>query len=388
MAPARAAAAALLMSALTPLPARAQWARLAVSVDSLEAKAARDSLDPVALYQLGIGYWSIRRYDDAERAFRRSVAVEPRTAAGYLALSFLPYARRPKLWSEAARGHVPPELRDAVAESDRYFRRAFMIDPLVDLQIYGLMLPRYAAGDRLAQAILQGFGGFFGGQYQAAYDGFDAVVRSLSDRDREKPGVDVFFWYRGLAAAHLEEYGTAIHDVRLVLDRVAAAEKTDSISLFASLRSSELRYVLAAFEQEAGQRDSALAHFQEVLTTDMGQYMAHVRMAGIYEFRHEWDKALEERRRAIATNPDDPSLLFDLGFTLARAQRLPEAREALERAMAANPLNPRIPYVLGKVELALHDGTARATLERFLAMAPSTLREQVAEARASLASLP
>lgn len=382
--------AVLLAAVVSASPAEGQWAHLAVSLDTLIARAGRDSLDPVAQYELGIGYWSARRYDEAERALRRSVAIEPKTAPGYLALSFLPYARRPKLWLEEYRGKVPPELKDAVAESSRLYRRAFMIDPMVDLQIYGLMLPPLPGGsyDRVTQSLLQGFDGFFGGNYLAAYDGFDAVLNSIPAKDREKKAAGVLLWYHGLAAAHIDRYGTAAHDFRILLDRMVAREKTDSIAVFATLRSNEFRYVLAALEQEAGQRDSALAHFQEVLTNDLGQYMAHVRMAAIYTFRQQWDLAVEERRRAIVTNPDDSSLLFDLGLTLAQAQRLPEARDALTRAMQLNPLNARIPFVLGKVELALHDPAGRATLERFVAMAPSTFRDQISEARASLASLP
>jgi tetratricopeptide (TPR) repeat protein len=385
------AAALMVLAALShATPAHGQMSRLAVSLDSLVARAERDSLDPVAQYELGIGYWASQRYDDAEHALRRSVAIEPKTAAGYLALSFLPYARRPKLWFEEDRGRIPAELKEAVAESDRLYRRAFMIDPMVDLQIYGLMLPPLPGGryDRVTQSLLQGFGGFFGGQYLAAFDGFDAVLNSIPARDRTAKAAGTLLWYHGLAAAHIERYGTAAQDVRILLDWVMAREKTDSIAPFATLRSNEFRYVLAALEQEAGQRDSALAHFQEVLTTDLGQYMAHVRMAAIYSFRQQWDLAIEERRRAIATNPDDSSLLYDLGFTLAQAQRLTEARDVLVRAMAMNPLNARIPYVLGRVQVALHDPSARGTLERFVAMAPSTFADQVAEARTSLASLP
>ena len=385
-----AAAISLLAALAFAPPAQGQMSRLAVSLDTLVARAERDSLDPVAQYELGIGYWASRRYDDAERVLRRSVAIEPKTAAGYLALSFLPYARRPKLWLEEARGRIPDELKEAVAESDRLYRRAFMIDPMVDLQIYGLLLPPLPGRsyDRVTQSLLQGYDGFFSGQYLAAFNGFDAVLNSIPPKDRTAKAAGTLLWYHGLAAAHIEQYGTAAHDVRILLERVMAREKTDSIAVFATLRSTEFRYVLAALEQEAGNRDSALVHFQEVLTTDLGQYMAHVRMAAIYTFRQQWDLAIEERRRAIVTNPDDSSLLYDLGYTLAQAQRLAEARDVLVRAMTLNPLNCRIPYVLGRVQLALRDPAARGTLEHFVAMAPSTFREQVAEARTSLASLP
>jgi len=61
----------------------------------------------------------------------------------------------------------------------------------------------------------------------------------------------------------------------------------------------------------------------------------------------------------------------------------------LVEAVRANPLNARIPYVLGKVQALLHEpAEARATLTRFIAIAPSRFQDQVAEARQLLASLP
>ncbi len=372
-------------------PADAQWARLTVSLDTLVAHATRDSLDPIAKYELGIGYWTASRWDDAERALRRSVAIEPRTATSWLALSFLPYARRPRLWEEIDRRRVPPELKPRLEESARFFHRAFMVDPLVDLRIYGLILPplMFGSASRTGQAAAQGFYGFFGGQYDAAFECFDFVLRSISPREREKHPPLGLLWYHGLAAAHTGRYEVATSDFRQLLDRALAREKSDSVRRFGMLESTELRYVLAVLDQGAGKRDSALAGYQQVLTNDLGQYMAHARMASIYEFRQQWDSAVGERRRAIETNPEDAGLVYDLGYTLAQAQRLPEARDALVQAERLNQLNARIPYVLGKVQLLLGDRAGAAeSFRRFVAIAPSRFDDQLREVRQTLATPP
>jgi len=381
----------LILCGTAALPLGAQWAHLAVSLDSLKVAAARDSLDPVAQYQLGIGYWTDQKYALADSALRRAVRIEPRTAAAYLALSYLNYVRRPKLWEEAERKKPSPAARAEIEESDRYYRRAFMIDPLVDLQVVGLIVPRLVAitDNRVARSFFDGIQGFFGGQYERAFDGFEVVVNAYDPKVREKKIPSGLLLYHGLAAAHIERYDVAVKDFRLLLQRAIEEEKTDSINHFTDLRSNELRYMLAGIEQAAGQRDSALARFQQVLTVDLGQYMAHVRMAEIYEFRHQWDEALEERHRAAESNPEDPSLQYELGLTLALAHRYPESRDVLVEAVRANPLNARIPYVLGKVQALLHEpAEARATLTRFIAIAPSRFQDQVAEARQLLASLP
>src|SRR5712692_6004192 len=126
---------AAILSVVVATPLRAQGLKLRVSLNELEARARQDSNDAAALYDLGLGYWAKKRYDDAERTLRVSVTIEPRYAPSWLALGILPHARRPKLRREEAQGKVPPEWRAAAEESDRNVRRAFLIDPLVDLQI-------------------------------------------------------------------------------------------------------------------------------------------------------------------------------------------------------------------------------------------------------------
>ncbi|MEP6745062.1 MAG: tetratricopeptide repeat protein, partial [Gemmatimonadota bacterium] len=98
-----------------------------VTMRSLELAAIRDSNDPVALYDLALGYWSKKRWDDAERMLEQTLAIEPRNAPALLALAHLPYARRPRLWEEEDRGSVPPEWQPALIQRDRLARRAFFI---------------------------------------------------------------------------------------------------------------------------------------------------------------------------------------------------------------------------------------------------------------------
>jgi len=81
-----------------------QGITLRQSLPELEAGAHRDSNDAAAQYLLGLGFWTKKRYDDAERALRVAVTIEPRFAPGWLALGVLPFARRPKLRDEQVRG--------------------------------------------------------------------------------------------------------------------------------------------------------------------------------------------------------------------------------------------------------------------------------------------
>jgi tetratricopeptide (TPR) repeat protein len=371
----------------------AQAARLLVPLIDLEARVARDSLDPLVHYDVALGYWVAKRFDDAERSLRRAVVIEPDLAPAYLALAYLPFARRPKLWKEEDDSKVPAAWADRLEESDRLFRRAFLIDPMVDLKVYGLVVPPRGAivigrnASVTYAALIRGFESFWDGQYATSYNWLEEVLRKV-DRGKNEDVPHALLWYHGLAAAHTGQFDVAIVDFQRLFDRAIAREQTDSLVRGFTLKSNQIRYILATISHKAGRADQALALFEESLANDLSLYMGHVQMAEIYEERREWEAAISERRRAVETSPEDPSLQYELGYTLARALRFPDAAEALAGAMRANPNNARIPYTLGLVYLRLGDREgAREALRRFVAIAPSRFSDQVVEARQQLALL-
>lgn len=382
-----------LMLLSAPDTVTAQRVQLAVAMSELEARAGRDSLDPVAHYEAALGYWVDRRYDDAERELRRAVAIEPRFAPGYLALAYLPYGRKPKLWKELDKERVSAETAETIDSSARLFRRAFMLDPMVDLKVYALARPPRAAlvvgfnADRTYIALVRGFEYFWAGRYDQSLYEFQRVMDEVGPRRLDELS-DVLLWYHGLAAAHGYRYDTALGDFGRLLDRAIEREQSDTLVHTFQMESNRVRYVLATLYQQAGQPDRAMELYQECLTNDLGLYMAHAQLAEIHEARGQWVEAVGERRRAVEANPEDASLQYELGQTLVSSRDFPEAAEVLESAMQANPLNTRIPYTLGLVYLRLGDRErARSVLERFAARAPSRFSSQVADVRRQLETL-
>jgi tetratricopeptide (TPR) repeat protein len=376
-----------------PAPLLAQRARLLVALPELETRVARDSLDPLAHYDVALGYWVAQRFDDAERSLRRATAIEPKLAPAYLGLAYLPFARRPKLWKEDEKDKVPAEWVERLDESRRLFRRAFLLDPMVDLKVYGLVVPPREAivigrnATVTYAALIRGFESFWDGQYSTSYTWLDEVLKKI-DRGKADDVPEALLWYHGLAAAHTYQYDVALVDFQRLFDRAIVRERTDTLVRGFVLASNQIRYVLATISRRAGRPDQAIGLYQESLANDLGLYMGHVQMAEIYEERRQWEEAITERRRAVETSPEDPSLQYDLGFTLARALRFNDAGEVLAGAMRANPDNARIPYTLGLVRLRLgdHQG-AREALSRFVAIAPTRFATQVAEARQKLDQL-
>jgi tetratricopeptide (TPR) repeat protein len=374
--------------------AEAQRVDLLIPLAELEAHAQRDSLDPAAQYDAALGYWVGKRYDDAERLLRRAVAIEPKFAPGYLALAYLPYARRPQLWKLLDKDRVADADAETLHECARLFHRAFLLDPMVDLKVYGLVRPPQPAlvvgfnANRTYVALVRGFEQFWDGQYEQSFGDLQRVLDEFGTRHADEVP-DILLWYHGLAAAHGHRFDTALGDFRTLLARALEREQTDSIVHTFRLKSNEVRYVLATLYRRGARPDEAMALYQESLTNDLGLYMAHSQLAEIYEERGQWFEAITERRRAVDTSPEDSSLQYDLGHTLAGSRDFPEAAEVLSGAMASNPLNTRIPYTLGLVYLRLgQPDQARQVLQRFVATAPSRFSSQVSEVRRQLADLP
>jgi tetratricopeptide (TPR) repeat protein len=326
---------------------------------------------------------------------RLAIAIEPRTAPAYLALSLLPWARRPSLWKEVQKENVPPDWVPQVEEAYRLRRRAFLLDPLVDLKPLGLAVPPRDAivigrnASTLYAALVVGYENFWDGRYDQAYNRLNEVIAGLTpEQQKELP--DWFYWYHGLASAHVLQYSAAIIDFRLLLDHAIARVNTDSLnhSAVPFTNINEWRYELGVMMDNGGRTGDAVALFQEALANDLGLYVAHTRLARIYDDQHRPNQALDERRRAVDANPDDPSLLFDLGEALARAGRLADAQGVLRQARLANPRNARAVYVLGFVAQQLESKEeARECYARFLEIAPSRFGAQLAEARKQLAAL-
>ncbi|HEU4828468.1 MAG TPA: tetratricopeptide repeat protein, partial [Gemmatimonadales bacterium] len=199
---------------------------------------------------------------------------------------------------------------------------------------------------------------------------------------------DEVLWFRALVAAHERDYGVAIAE----LSRLTA--RSDSAAAHGELRTSPLggndyRYVLATVRYQAGRFDEAIVTFEAALARDLSLYQAHTQLARIHQAAGRWDKAVEERRRAIAANPDDPNLVVELGATLLEAGRVAEGGRILAEAARRAPRDARVPYLQALAALQAGDSAAaRSALTRFIAIAPRRYERRIEDARRRLSTLP
>jgi tetratricopeptide (TPR) repeat protein len=360
------------------------------SIAELEAAAHRDSLDPAAHYNLALGYWSKQQWDRVEVELHAALSIDTRFAPGYLALAFLPQADG-KAWREevlvlpGGRQLVRYIAVDTVVQQfERLYRRAFLIDPLVDIRIVVATEWRGGTIGRLDRALYA----YDDGKWDEAFRRFGDMLADSADYRGEKSRLyEEIIWYHALAGARLGRYEPAIRDLSDLIDRSQRREASDTISRW-PLRTNEYRYTLAFLKQRASDPQGALQMYREALASDLGLYMAHVHMAEIYEAAGMWVDAVAARRGAVAANPDDPSLLLDLGKTLANAGHWTEAEGSLQEAADANPRDVRVYFYLGAVEQQLGKAeSARAAFSRFISLAPTRYGPQVTNAKQRIAGL-
>ena len=380
---------------LSAVPLTAQQRTKPPTIAVLEARATADSLDPSAHYELSLGYWRAKRYDDEARALRRAIAIDPRYAPAYYSLGLQVYDRRPKLWDEELKRKVPAAWRDSLERSYRLRRQAFLINPMVDLRVVGtaappesmMVVPDYGevTTDYMLYLAVAAFGS---ARYELSYS---AMARWLERAHANTPRDSLpsfVFWYRGLSAAHQNSHRVAIADFRTLLDRALKEEQADSL-IQIPLGTNDYRYVLALLYERAGQPADAIETYKEALANDLGLFMAHVGLARTYRQHKMWNDAIAEARRAVETNPDDATALRELGEILTEAGRAADAEDALRQAAERNPADVRVHLAFARLHQAAgRPAEARASVDRFIALAPTTWTGPVAEARQLQSALP
>lgn len=368
------------------------------TLQTLEARVhAGDSLDAPTLFRLALRYEGAHRFDDEERALRTAIAADPRFAPTYTILGDLPYMRDKKLAKEERNHDVPPAQVPTLDSAVRFRLRAFVINPLSELHLLegnplpqgAVILPEYRGYSRQTTNYLgwMGMYAYFAERYDLSYSALDLYWsrRYGTASDDSVPNWVLFF--HGLACTQEGIYDKAEHDFQLLVDRNATVETSDTM-LRVPLNANGYRYVLAIIKERDNKPADAIQLYQDIVSRDLGFYMAHVHLAQIYRKYKMWDKASVEAQAAVDANPDDATLLVDLAAIDSGAGKLPDAALALKKAITVDPRYPEAYYQLGLVSQALaQPADARDAFTHFIAVAPSRDQLQVADARKRLDSL-
>ncbi|MGH7607461.1 MAG: hypothetical protein ACREME_08980, partial [Gemmatimonadales bacterium] len=231
----------------------------------LETLARSDSNDAEMQYYLALAYWRRHRWEETDSLLRLVVRLEPRFAEAYLALYYLPYARRSTLAREDLRDRVPEAWQPVVAEAHRFYQRAFRTDPLVSLRVMSVAFdieePRFTDYTSRAYRDYEMYVAWFVdlglGRHGSAYDRLRRLAQREFDEDDHPERVpDFILWFRGLAAAHSRQYDAAIADFQALLDRTLQQVQRNEL-VRVPLRDNEYRFMLAALHHVAGKAERA-----------------------------------------------------------------------------------------------------------------------------------
>lgn len=379
-----------------------------LDLDSLVQATLADSDDAIVQYHNALAFWDRKKYDEADFLLRRAMTLAPEYADPQLAFSVLPLARGHHYLDDLARRLSKDSMAAFVHAMNAASRRAFLLDPGVDLSVLastgGRYLPEHetviAIPTRPGQPVAFLFGDSWwfaplkkgarqlvAGQSEDAFKTLDAALHS---KEMQQSGAylgDDFVWWYALAAFHVHNYDRAVAAL-LTLTQRASDQEAKSSSWNPPQARPDFEYLLATALYLGNAYDRADSSFRAALDLDLGLYMAHVQLARIAEVRGDWAGAALERQRAIDANPDEGELYVDLGGTLLRAGRQEAAESAFAAGSQLAPFDARAWYLLGVTAQGDgHPAVARSAFDRFLGMAPSRFGDEVADARLQLTHL-
>jgi tetratricopeptide (TPR) repeat protein len=395
-----------LLWSVAATPVAAQWRQGLTDrgLDSLRLTTLRDSVDAEAQFRYGMGLWEKRRYDAADTAFRRAVALQPTHAGAHLALGVLPYGRGDRYLFDLPRRISTDSLARFFNDASRHSRDAFLYDPTVDLTPLHFVPDERLVPDNSGMVC---FGGLcfrtvsdrkwwrptrtaarllVTGKVDSAYAVLGAA---LAKRGPDEVVPDDFIWYYALIADRTGRPAEAADGFRELAQR-ATRREPERQGISVSPRSRPMYLLLYGMASDrAGEVAVARAALREALLADLTLFQAHSRLADIAEARGETEEAISERRSAIAIAPELARLEVDLGISLLQMGRTAEARDAFTTAADRAPWDPVTQLFLFQSAVTLEDRPlAERALQALELYAPLRNREQVTEARRRLGELP
>lgn len=356
-----------------------------MSIKELQVAVQKDSNDPVLHYNLAQALARADRGREAKQEYLAAARIDDQFEPAATALAIMAQNDRPiLLFLRIGNGYVliggHPNPHDSTL---MLVRRAFALNPIQDLHAPGHWgYPQY-----WASTFERAVGRYQDGDYKAARDQCDTILAKMHQRSDADSGIATVWWYHLLASAGLEDYDRAIDDGEKLLDRALRVEIADSVHTTERL-SHEYEWVLAHLHQRAGHYQEAERLYKRAAEDNLGEYMAHVELANIYEAQNRLEDAVLERERAMAADVGDASVELQAGLTYEYAGHFAQADTVLRQAIADNPRETRSYYVLGLVELQLgRADEAKKVLDQFLALAPSRYQAMLEDARRRRAAL-
>lgn len=163
-----------------------------------------------------------------------------------------------------------------------------------------------------------------------------------------------------LAGNYIHQFETGLMDqndafpaVLAITEQVLAARPSD-----AGARAIQL-FVRAAQEAQEGSSDAiftGISALEDLIAEHPGEYYARVLLSRFLRGLQQSDKALELQLDALARDPFNARIHYEIGSLRLNLEQLEEARAALQRSLEIEPMQPNAYLQLGMVALQAGDG--------------------------------
>ncbi len=287
-------------------------------------EAISKSPDNALPYELkGKVLLSLKRYEDAIKAFEDLKTIDSTRALSYIANTYLSMDKPKK-----ALGRVKDELRE---DPDRVDLMALVS------KIYMAMGMKQEAAEN-AERIMA--------KKPESPVGYVVLAKIRQDSGKPDRAEEVL-------KQALEPTNGDIH-IYMALGNLYALKGESASALAVYKKVDEIRpgYIPSIFQQGAllhsiGDREGAVIQYSKVLALSTNYVPALNNLAYLYaEDDRDMDKALQLSTRAYVLAPGDGSVNDTVGFVLLKNGKIEEALKALKRAVKLLPDNPSVHYHL------------------------------------------
>ena len=192
-----------------------------------------------------------------------------------------------------------------------------------------------------------------------------ALYASAEKATRQKASIRID---RGRIFGMTGVVDSAVAELQAALTELRASDEKDRVVVYNSKARLEhsIGTLLEGKDDIAGAREA----YGRALQEDLAFYPAHLRIGLLALGQRDTTTAISELEVAAQVAADDPYVHYTLGFTLAYAQQLDRAVEALTKASTLEPLYAMPHAMLGRVWEAKRDAVkAAAAYDAYLARA-------------------
>ncbi len=254
------------------------------------------------------------------------------------------------------REFTPPRVRYL----DSLMREAWLREPFLDFDLEPLLsMGVFPPPEEIHDAAQRGYVAYHALNPRLALDSWaEAIAGSPSRIDLRFHRAHAFYW--------LKMYDSTVVELRAVLAaRDSAASDTGRTIVFPD--NDVLEYSYAVALERAGHLDSAKEAYHRALVSNLGLYMARVRLSDLLASVSDTAGAMNEIVQAVDIAPREPWLLGYYGYMLLKAGRPADAIVQLNAAIALDSSYATPYFLVGVAETSLRrDSAALASFESFL----------------------